>query len=358
MRQLKWIAVAVAAGMLAVPGTGHAQSAGGGNEAQVAPTPDQAKAIAAYRAKMNQIEAGLHPRTGAIELPEAKAMLNLGEGYYFLPADDAKTVLTQAWGNPPEASADVLGMIFPAGRTFHDDGWGAVVRYDESGHVDDKDAADQDYAAVLRQMQESEVESNKQAREKGYAESTTIGWAQPPSYDAASKTLIWARQLRFSGASADTLNYDVRRLGRTGVLSLNMVDTMGNLESVRAAAAGLGQTASFASGGGYGDFDRKTDKMADYGLAGLVAAGAGLLIAKKLGLIGIVLLFLKKFIIIGIAAAAGGWGWLKRKLGRGKAEEVADKQPHEEDAEPVAEPQPGPVAEPEATERPALTELS
>ena len=35
------------------------------------------------------------------------------------------------------------------------------------------------------------------------------------------------------GAQENTLNYDVRTLGRTGVLSLNMVDTMSSLPAVR-----------------------------------------------------------------------------------------------------------------------------
>ena len=309
MRRLNLL-VAVAAAALLLPSAACAQDG---------PQANAAQAEAAYQAKLDTVAAALHPQSGTIPLPAAKAMLALGKDYYFLPADEAKRVLIDAWGNSPEGFDNVLGMIFPVGRTFRDGSWGAVVQYEDSGHVDDKDASKQDYDAVLRQMQEGEEESNKQAREKGYAESTTLGWAQPPSYDAANKTLIWARKLRFSNADVDTLNYDVRRLGRTGVLSLNMVDTMPHLASVRSAAEGLGRTASFDSGGGYGDFDSKTDKLADYGLAGLVAAGAGLLIAKKVGFIGIALLFLKKFIILFLAAFAGGWRWLKQKLGRGGA---------------------------------------
>lgn len=45
--------------------------------------------------------ASLHPQTGDVRVPEAKAVLHLGDRYYFLPAADAKRVLTEVWGNPP-----------------------------------------------------------------------------------------------------------------------------------------------------------------------------------------------------------------------------------------------------------------
>ena len=53
----------------------------------------------------------LTPQTGDVRIDAAKAVLHLGDRYYFLPADQAKRVLIQVWGNPPEAVADVLGMV-------------------------------------------------------------------------------------------------------------------------------------------------------------------------------------------------------------------------------------------------------
>lgn len=40
-------------------------------------------------------------------------------------------------------------MVFPAGKTFHDKTWGAVIGYENEGHVSDKDASSQDYDSVL-----------------------------------------------------------------------------------------------------------------------------------------------------------------------------------------------------------------
>jgi uncharacterized membrane-anchored protein len=294
--------------------------------AQPAPTSQtEAQAKAAAEARLSAIEQGLHPQKGTVRIPAAHVSLALGDAYYFLPADQAKRVLTEGWGNPPDQVADVLGMVFPEGKSFRDETWGAVIEYQDTGHVSDKDAANQDYDSVLADMKSSEEEANKTAKEQGYSGSHLIGWAQAPTYDASTKTLIWARDIEFDGAKGETLNYDLRTLGRTGVLSLNMIDSMDNLSSVRSAATGLGTTIKFDSGAAYADFNPSTDKLADYGLAGLVAAGAGIVVAKKLGLLAILLVFLKKGIAVVIALALGARAWFKRRLGRGKGEEPVEE---------------------------------
>jgi uncharacterized membrane-anchored protein len=300
--------------------------------AQATPSPaSEEQAKAALEAKYKALEGDLHPQNGDVTIPGANAMLRLGDAYYFLPAEEAKRVLTEAWGNPPSQVSSVLGMVFPAGKTFHDATWGAVIEYEDTGHVSDKDAAAQDYSSVLSDMQSAEKDANESAKSEGYPGQHLIGWAQAPTYDSGRKTLIWARNIKFDGASENTLNYDVRTLGRTGVLSLNMVDSMSNLNAVRVAATGLGSTVSFNSGFAYNDFNSSTDRMADYGLAGLVAAGAGLLVAKKVGLLAVALIFLKKaiaFIIAG-AVALGAW-WKRRFRGGGEQEGTFDDRPAEE----------------------------
>ena len=301
---------------------------------QPTPSASEQAQIAARERVLKQIEAGLHPQTGVVAIPGGHASLNLGDRYYFLPAAEAKRVLSEGWGNPPDAVADVLGMVLPKGVHFYDETWGAVIEYEDSGHIDDKDAASQDYDAVLDDLKAGEEESNKAAREAGYSGGTTIGWAQAPTYDPVTRTLIWARNIKFDNAAENTLNYDVRTLSRTGTLSLNMVDTMGRIGTVREAARDLGRTINFDGGQRYADFDSKTDKLADYGLAGLVAGGVGLAVAKKIGILGILLLFLKKGLIVVLIAAAAGWKWIKRKLGSG-----ADEGDQDDGAEqPLVEP--------------------
>lgn len=258
--------------------------------------------------RLIQLRDSLKPIHGVVKLSEAKASLNLGESYYFLSASDARRVLTEGWGNPPSVSEGVLGMIFPVGKTFLDETWGAVVRYDGTAYVDDKDAGTADYSELMSNLQASADETNAARQKEGYEPIHVIGWAQPPTYNRARNDLIWAQELQFGAETDHTLNYDVRHLGRHGVLSMNMISTMSHLAEVRDAAVGVGATAEFDTGSRYADH-AKGDKEAGYGLAGLVAAGVGLGVAKKAGFLAVAALFLKKgaVLVIGGLAAVAAW---------------------------------------------------
>ena len=268
--------------------------------------------------KYKRILASLHPLHGDVAVPGAAATLHLGDAYYFLNAADAKRVLVEGWDNPPEAVDNTLGMVFPKDKTFVDDTWGAVVTYQGDGYISDSDAKTADYSKLLQDMQSGEDDNNKARKDKGFEATHLVGWAQQPSYDPARHTVIWARDIQFGDKADHTLNYDVRELGRKGVLSLNIVDRMSHLEGIRPAAANLGAIAVFDPGSRYADYQTGVDKKAAYGIAGLVAAGAGVVLAQKLGLIGLALLFLKKGIVLVIAAMSGGLAWVRSRFTRKK----------------------------------------
>lgn len=280
-------------------------------EEQPKPTPAQQAEID----KLEALAASEHPQQGDVMVPGADATLHLGKAYYFLDAADAKRVLVEAWGNPPAVAEGVLGLVFPAGKNFSDS-WGAVVTWEGTGWVSDKDAKSTDYDKLIKQIQDGEDEENRQRKHDGFGATHLVGWAQTPTYDAATHSAIWARDIQFGGQKDDTLNYDVRLLGRRGVLSLNMVASMPDLPQVRLAAKDLAQTASFDPGARYTDYKPGIDKSAGYGIAGLVAAGLGLAAAKKLGLLAVILAFGKKFIVLIIAAFAGAGAWFKRQWAR------------------------------------------
>ena len=273
-------------------------------------TPEQKAEIA----RLEKLLDSLKPQRGAILLPAAKARLDLGAGYYFLGPEDARKVLVDGWGNPPGAADGVLGIVFPEGKTFLHDTWGAVVTYEKTFYVSDEDAKSADYAQLMKDMQSGEDAANEQRRKGGYEPIKLVGWAQPPAYDAARHDLIWARELKFGAQTDHTLNYDVRHLGREGVLSLNMISTMSQLAEVKTAAQALAKTAEFETGSRYADY-RQGDKKAEYGLAGLVAAGAGVAVAKKAGLIAIILAFAKKGFVFILAGGAAAFAWLRRLFG-------------------------------------------
>lgn len=303
---------------------------------------------AALRAEIERISRQLHPVTGDVAIPGANAVLHLGDDYYFLPANEARIVLTEAWGNPAEAAGDVLGLIFPAGKTFADDTWGAVVTYEASGYVSDSDASSIDYGELLGQMQSGEEEVNAERSRRGFPTQHLVGWAQSPTYDAGSHSLVWARNIQFMGETQNSLNYDIRLLGRRGVLSLNMVTVMAKLDETRAAAAQLARTAQFNQGERYADYQPGTDRVAEYGIAGLITAGLGAAVAKKAGLLALILAFGKKIIVFLIAGIALLWSRIRGLFGgKAEAEEAAyyEAPPEPPAAEPAIDPAPAPEGE-------------
>jgi uncharacterized membrane-anchored protein len=162
-------------------------------------------------------------------------------------------------------------------------------------------------------MKAADDEDNEARKKAGYEPTTLFGWAEPPSYDAARHDLVWARDIQFGAQEDHTLNYDVRHLGRSGVLSLNIVSSMSQLPQIKPAAHDLAQTAEFDAGSRYADF-KKGDKEANYGLAGLVAAGAGLAVASKTGFLAAGLLILKKGIVLIVAFFASAAAWVRKFL--------------------------------------------
>lgn len=251
-----------------------------------------------------QFMKSLDFQNGQIAVPEAKAHFSLDQEFQFLPKADARRVLEDLWGNPPDDS--VLGLIVPRSPGLLDDGsWAVVVTYSDDGYVSDADAKDIDYGDMLKNMQASIREANPERVKAGYGSLDLVGWAVPPRYDASSKKLYWARELSFNNEPAHSLNYDIRVLGRYGYLSLNAVSAMSELSTVRSGMDRLLPMTEFNEGARYADHNASTDKVAAYGLATLIGGG----LAAKAGLfakIGLLLAKFWKLLLIGVVALGGG----------------------------------------------------
>jgi len=241
----------------------------------------------------------LHFQQGTIKLPGDIATLTLPPTFRYLPPADTERLLVDGWGNPPGSTT--LGMIVPAGVSPLDQaGWGAVITYDKDGHVKDDDADSIKYDELLKEMQESVIASNAERKEKGYPAMTLLGWAERPHYDKAEHKLYWAQELRTDGTQQSGLNYNIRVLGREGVLVLNAVAGRDQLDAVKGEMQKVTAFTNFNPGQRYTDFNASTDKVAEYGLAALVAGG----VAAKLGLFGKLLALLvafKKIILLLVA---------------------------------------------------------
>ncbi len=242
--------------------------------------------------------------TGTITLPNGIAKLNVPQGFKYLNAEQSKFVISDLWGNPPRA--DIEGMIFPEnGTPFSDSSYAFIISYDPAGYVKDEDADEFDYDQMMKDFQAEEPEANKERAKMGYPSIHFVGWAQKPFYDKQNKVLHWAKELQFgSDGDVSTLNYDIRILGRKGILSMNAVGTMQELPLVKKDIDKVMHMAAFTEGNAYKDFDPKVDQVAAWTIGGLVAGK----VLAKVGLWAIIGKFLIaswKFILIGLVAVGG-----------------------------------------------------
>ncbi len=264
-----------------------------------------------------QLEAQLRYQTGHVTVRHGLATFDLPPDFRYLDPRQTELVL-RAWGNPP--GSETLGMLVPAGvGVLTREGWGIIITYDEDGYVKDGDAAQIDYGDLLKKMQRATRESNEERAKAGYATVQLVGWAEPPRYDSAAHKLYWAKELQFSDDSAHTLNYNIRVLGRRGVLVLNAVASMDRIAPVKRDMAKVMGSVDFNGGHRYADFVPGTDKVAEYGIAALIAGG----LAAKAGLFKVLLgavIALKKLIVVALVGAAA---FLRRLFRRGPADAAA-----------------------------------
>lgn len=259
-------------------------------------TPEQEKEVRWARELWNSLDR----RHGRIELPDKVATLNVPENFYYLGPKDAERVLVEVWGNPP--GRNVLGMIFPVQYTpFESDAWAVTVHYQEDGYVSDKDAAKIDYEEMLVQMKEDARHESSERVKNGYEKIALLGWAAKPHYDTSTKKLYWAKEISFGKSPVNTLNYNIRALGRKGVLVLNFIAGMNQLDTINRNLDTVLAMAEFNPGFRYSEFNPEMDKVAAYGIGALVA---GKVLAKT-GLLATGLLLLKKFWFLAVLAVVG-----------------------------------------------------
>jgi uncharacterized membrane-anchored protein len=265
----------------------------------------------AQLAFIDSVDNAMKYEKGAIALSSGSVTLNVPAGFKYLNKEQSNYILTDLWGNPPRT--DILGMLFPeAGGPFAEKSYAFVITFDPMGYVKDDDADKINYDDLLKEMQEGEVEENKERVKQGYSSIHMVGWASKPFYDKTNKVLHWAKNLKFGDAEENTLNYEVRILGRKGVLSMNAVATMSELNEVKKDIDKVLAIPSFTAGNTYKDFDSKTDNVAAWTIGGLVAGK----VLLKVGVWAAIVKFLAwgwKFILIGIVAV---WGAVKKFFGR------------------------------------------
>ncbi len=263
---------------------------------------EQIQAQSQALAEAQAIWDSLERQTGEISLKNGMATLSVSDQFYYLNPKDAETVLVDVWGNLAGAGTDSLGMLFPERSTpFDQDAWAVTINYEGDGYVSDEDAKDINYNDILNQLKADTKADNNYRIQQGLDTIELVGWASTPYYDAETRKLHWAQEYKFGNLESNTLNYNIRVLGRQGVLILNFIAGIDQKSMIEARLDEVLSMAEFSPGNGYEDFNPDVDQVATYGIGALVA---GKVIAKT-GFFALALVFIKKFGVF-ILLAIGG----------------------------------------------------
>ncbi len=245
-----------------------------------------------YSAQMQALDWHKGPATETIL---SKGTVKLEKDQGFLDASNTEKFL-QLTGNIPTPNENVLYSM--------DKGWWADFSFDASGYVKDDEKIDAD--EILKNIKAGDEPSNEERKRLGMAALYTDGWYMPPHYDKQTNHLEWAVKLSSEGQTF--VNYTVRLLGRSGVMSATLVTSPDTLDKDVKEFKQTLSTFDFVDGERYSQF-KEGDKVAAYGLAALVAGGAAAIATKK-GFWALLAGFFAaawKFIAV---AAVGAFTWL------------------------------------------------
>ena len=258
-------------------GSAHAQQVEPESNAQEA-------AEQAYQEKLKELDWVKGPSTVTIS---DNSKLQLPDHYLFL--DKRNTAKFEELNQNLSSGNEV--MIAPDSLE-----WSAYFVFEDEGYVKDDEKIDA--AAILKALRDGTEQANQERESRGWAPLHVTGWSIPPAYNNVTKRLEWATSLESQGHEGT--NFFTKVLGRRGYTSIVLVASP---EGTRAAVADLNHVLEgykFNSGESYAEWV-PGDKVAEYGLAGLIVGGAAAA-AVKTGLFK----GLWKILLVGGAAILAG----------------------------------------------------
>ena len=218
------------------------------------------------------------------------AEIEVPSGYLFTGENGTQEMM-EYFQNP--LSGAEVGFLMP------DSGdWFVVFEYSDTGYVSDDDKEDIHPDKMLRVFKSGTVAGNKVRRENGWGAIEVTGWAMEPSYNIKTNNLEWATIIRDVDSGILNTNFNTRLLGRNGVMSLTLVTDVDQLDNTLQLYHKCISNFRYTSGNRYAEW-KSGDKIAEYGLTGLMIGG-GAAIAAKSGILTKLLKFLFIPIIIGL----------------------------------------------------------
>lgn len=237
--------------------------------------------------------------------------------FQFAGREDTQRLM-QAMGNPSDGTE--LGLLTPDNEKAN---WFIVFEFSDVGYVNDDEKDKLDANGILESIREGTNAANEERKKSGFSAVEVLGWMQPPMYDPKTNYLQWA--IKGKSGEEMIINYNMRILGRDGVMSAGLVADPKTIETVLPLFKQLIGGFNFKSGKKYSEYVQG-DKIAQYGLSALVAGGAAAVLVKSglfkkfwkllvFGLLGVVAI-VKKF-----------FGFGKKKTEKTTAETLSSPVP-------------------------------
>ena len=236
------------------------------------------------RSAFEKIERTIVTKPGLVPLGSL-ATLNLQPGSCFVPPASTREFMI-ALGNT--FSGEVLGMIIAGSQGEWNLDIMIVLESSPSGHILDADANKLDATAILDSIRSSTEAANVDRKLRNEGELKVLGWDEPPYYDQPKRLLVWSINTLESDNKA-SINYNQNMLGRDTLLRMVALGSVDNAKIKRFAKSAASHI-TYNPGMRYEDYQPGVDKLAEYGLAALIAGIA----AKKLGFLALLLAFFVK----------------------------------------------------------------
>lgn len=231
-------------------------------------------------------------------LPSSHGHLVVPKGYLVAMGSDAERLTEMANGKPGANDISLEGYVL-----VPPDGKSAVeLMYVPTGFVDAGDFNTISPAALLDNVRSGTEARNAKRAAEGLPTMHVVGWLQQPTYNQTTHIATWAVEGSDS-TGGDVANVIAVRLGREGYEGIRLITDAKSFQPIGNPLDVVANNFSFAPGEDYADHV-STDRVAGYGLAGLVGAligakavkvaavGGGLLLLKALGAKLMVLLLL------------------------------------------------------------------
>lgn len=197
------------------------------------------------------------------------ATIDLSNDLIFLNGEDGDKLM-QSWGNLP---SPIDGLVMPV-----DGSWCITFEFSPIGYVKDDEKEDIDADEILEEKQDAQKEANKERVKQGLDNLNIIKWVAEPNYNSQTNNLEWGMLLR-DDTGSETINHEIRLLGRRGVMNATLLCSPEEFDSLRPVLDSTLEGFAYTDGNKYMEY-KEGDKVAEYGLLGLMGAGGAFVIWK------------------------------------------------------------------------------